>query len=128
MTIDRNAFIREGLSRYAEARNTISYFQTCVYDAIASAFEGKLDWKNFQPSRADGGLEPAKAIGSVFIHSYVAGSIPARGITDKTWLSLGVYWNAPHRPAGSIVAAAQCWADTKGTNVPFNLPPPGDIG
>ena len=119
--IDKSGFIREGLSRYAEARETVSYFQTCVYDALMSAFDAKTNWTHFEPVRRNNGFESGKAPGAVFLHAYIAGHVPCRNIKEKAWLSLGLYWNARCRPK-SVVAASMCWIDGGGPVVPFNHP------
>lgn len=116
---DKAEFFREGLLRYAEARETVTYFQTCVQEAIAAAFEAKSTWAHFIPTRTepDQRLEVGKGMGVVFIQSYIAGTIPCRAVNSKVWLSLGVYWNAPLKPS-SVVAASHCWLDA-GPWVPF---------
>lgn len=122
--IDKAGFIREGLFRYAEARETVNYFQTCVYEALMSAFEAKADWKHFHPVRNKDGFESGKAPGAVFLHAYIAGHVPSRHIKEKAWLSLGLYWNARFRPK-SVVAATLCWLDGGGPVMPFIAPASG---
>lgn len=123
---DNARFFREGLRHYAEARATVKFFESRVQEAVAAAFDAKTDWANFVPIRVepDQSLELGKGMGEVFIHSYIAGSIPSRGIVTKVWLSLGLYWNAPLRP-GNAIAASHCWHNGNGPTVPFRQPPPG---
>lgn len=119
--MDKVAFIREGLSRYADARDTVNYFQTCVYDALMAAFEAKESWKHFEPIRTKDGFQSGRAPGAVFLHAYIAGHVPSRDIKEKAWLSLGLYWNPRFRPK-SVVAATLCWVDGGGL-ARFNPPP-----
>ncbi len=116
-------FIRIGLERYPDARETVDYFETAVMQAIFSAFEGKGDWKHFQPARDPmGGLYSGKAIGPVdrYIHAFIKGGVPARnGRNEAIWLSLGVYWNPARRPSAKVVASSTSWVEAGGPTLPL---------
>lgn len=115
-------FLRTGLTRYADARETVDYFETTMMDSIVAAFEAKTDWTNFQPIRdSDGHLQFGKAIGPVdrFVHAYIAGALPTRNEKRRAYLSLGVYWNPRQFKSARVVAASQCWMGEKGGVVSF---------
>lgn len=117
-------FLRVGLSRYPDARETVDYFQTSVMEAIFAAFEAKT-WKNFQPFRNQGGLELGKATGSVdrFIQGFIAGTLPNRnGGKEKIWIYLGLYWNPRRRPSAQVVAACSSWVEKGGPIPLLDLP------
>lgn len=118
-------FFREGLRRYAAARETVTYFQESVYNAIAKAFEQKQMWTYFEPARPDGNFESGKGMGAVFIHGYIAGRVPNRDPGKKAWLSLGLHWNTPLFREAPVVAVAQCWFDAGSSPVPFTAAPAG---
>lgn len=40
-------FLREGVKRYPDARETVDYFQTSVLEAIFAAFEARSNWNHF---------------------------------------------------------------------------------
>lgn len=118
-------FLREGLARYADARETVNYFQTSILEALFRVFEAKMNWKNFEPVRVEGNLESAKYIGNVYITAYIAGTLRNRkSANEKVFISLGLYWNPPLRRSASVVAYSACWTE-KNTPVPFNPPKPG---
>jgi len=118
-------FIREGLARYPDARETVDYFQSSVMEAIFAAFEAKTNWKNFQPRRdGEGSLESGRGIGSVdrFVQAWIAGTLPNLiAANEKVWLSLGLYWRPPTRPSAPVVAACHAWTE-KGAVVPLVVP------
>ena len=120
--LDTTAFIREGLSRYEDARETVNAFQTCIYDLIARVLDAKADWKHFVPIRTHGVLQTTRAQGAVLLHVYIAGHVPGRGIKERVWLSLGLYWSPPLRRSASVVVASTCWVDGMGALVPFHSP------
>ncbi|MBK9240537.1 MAG: hypothetical protein IPL75_09815 [Acidobacteria bacterium] len=115
-------FLRVGLERYPDARDTVDYFQASVVDAIISAFSEKTTWKNFQPRRdAEGNMETGKVIGSGdrYIQAWVLGALPRLSETkERVWLSLGLYWK-PKRLSAPVVAFSNAWTE-KGVMVPFS--------
>lgn len=114
-------FLRTGLSRYADARETVDYFETATTKAIVAAFEAKANWKNFQPIREAGSLQSGNATGSVdrFIHAFLAGTVPSRNEgKEKMWIYLGLYWKPPRRPNARVVAATHAVFE-KGIPVPL---------
>jgi len=112
-------FIREGLARYPDARETVDYFQSSVMEAIFTAFETKMNWKTFQPRRLGGSLESGRGIGDRFIQGWIEGTLQnlyAAG--EKMWLTLGLYWRPPRRPSAPVVAACHASRE-KGALVPL---------
>jgi len=125
-TTNKIEFIRQGLVRYPDARDTVDYFQTSVMEAIFAAFEAKAGWRNFQPLRnAEQGFEFGKFIGQVdrYIQAWIAGALPnVNGTQQKAWLALGLFWKPPRRPSASVVAACNAWTE-KGVALPlFDIP------
>ena len=123
------AFFREGLSRYAVARETVEYFEQRVLEAIFNAFETRSAWTHFQPVRKKGSLEFGKGKGNVFISACILGAVITRNI-PKAWLGLSLNWNPPlvkgvgNAPV-TAVAACHCNttnADGLSTPVAFNEP------
>lgn len=107
------AFFREGLQRYAEASETVKYFQECVSDAIARTFEAKVGWKHFVPVLTEGRLEIRRAPGRVYLSSYILGTVHNRSM-DRAWMTLGLYWDPPQVGNGSAVVAAAYVSDESG--------------
>lgn len=116
-------FLREGLVRYADAKETVSRFQSAVQDALLGALTSQT-WRNFRPNLTNDAFESNKAMGSIFIHAYIAGTVPSREATEKVWVSLGLYWHPPLYQAASVVAACHVWLDKTWVWVPFNPVPP----
>lgn len=91
-TTSKSEFLRVGLARYPDARETVDYFEVTVMEAIFAAFEAKAVWNRFQPIRdSAGSLLSGKATGTVdrFIHAFVAGTLPNRvGGKEKVWVSI----------------------------------------
>lgn len=119
--IDKGAFVREGLFRYAEARETVKFFESCIYELLMRTFESKVSWAHFQPLRTQNGLELTKAPGA--LHVYLAGHVPGRSLLTKVWLDIGIVWNPTLRRSKAVVLCANCWIDKTGAAVPFNAPP-----
>jgi hypothetical protein len=114
-------FLRIGLARYPDARETVDYFETTLMDPIFAAFNAKADWKSFQPRRDSAqALQSGKFIGPAdrYIHAWIGGTLTSRGISEKVWLTLGIYWNPSRRPNARAVAASACNID-RGGPVPF---------
>ncbi len=116
------AFVREGLLRYPDARETVDFFQTSILDALTAAFQSKPSWRNFQPRLdSDGNLQSSKIIGAGdrYIQLYIEGTVPGRmRPSGKAWLSLGLFWKPTRRPNTPVVAA--CHSSTeKGAPVPL---------
>ncbi len=110
-------FLRVGLSRYPDARETVDYFQTSVMEAIFAALEAKTNWKNFRPHRdSEGRLQSAGAIGPVvrYIQASIDGTLPNRNRgKDNATLYLFLYWNPPLRPKAPVVAACVVWDEER---------------
>lgn len=117
----KSEFLRLGLERYPDARDTVDYFQTSITDAILAAFVEKTSWKNFAPKRdSTGNFENGKVTGSGdrYIQGWVAGTLPhVASSKDRVWLSLGLYWK-PKYASASVVAFSSAWTE-KGASVPF---------
>src|SRR5262245_54613041 len=109
------AFLREGLLRYPDARESVDFFQASILDVLTATFQSKPSWRNFQPRLdSDGNLQSGKVIGAGerYIQLYIAGAVPRRMIPgDNVWLSLGLFWKPTRRPNTPVVAACHSWAD-----------------
>lgn len=121
-SMERAAFVREGLLHYEKARQTINHFHGCIYDMLADGFAEREQWKHFHPRRLQGELQIGKAPGAVYLSSYIAGDLPERGNPGKAWLSAGIYWSAPLRRSASPVLSATCWLDGQQGSISFNQP------
>jgi hypothetical protein len=115
-------FLRTGLGRYPDARETVDYFETTLMNAVLAAFATKRDWKHFVPTRdSDGALESGRAIGPVdrYIHAFIAGAAPRRHGDSRLWLSLGVYWKPRRATDAPVVASCNSWISDRGGAVSF---------
>ena len=121
-TTSKAEFLRVGLVRYPDARETVDYFETSVEEAILAAFQAKTNWKNFQPSRGpEGSLESGKTTGPAdrYIQVWITGGLPHRiEGQERAWITLGLYWKAPRRPSAPVVAACYATAE-KGKPIPL---------
>jgi hypothetical protein len=121
-------FLRTGVVRYPDARETVDYFETVMMDEIFAAFNARNPWKHFRPLSKDGDLELGKGVGpgaDRYVQAYIAGALPSREL-EKVWLSLGVYWNPPRLPNSRAVAACTCWIAGGGGAVAFREVPTRD--
>jgi hypothetical protein len=108
---NKTEFLRIGLSRYPDARETVDYFQTSMMELIVGAFEAKTTWKNFQPHRDS---EARRTIGTAerYIQAYLEGTLPSRNRQkENVTLYLFLWWNPPLRPKAQVVAACVAWTE-----------------
>src|SRR5690349_20712455 len=119
MPIDR-AFIQAGLTRYAEAKATLSAFQSEVYEALAEAFEHKT-WQNFDPILEDGSLSIGRGLGITFIQSWISGTLTGREPQERITPAIGFFWNSPG-PVPAVAAVAYAWRPGGGGVVPLRAP------
>ena len=105
-------FLRDGLSKYPAAWDTVDAFETAVYDAIRTAFEEKPSWRGFEPARPSGTLEFKRLIGRElrWISYAVPGTVHSAAGPKPCELNLGVYWNPPHQ-SHPVVASCAPWVD-----------------
>lgn len=109
---EMGAFVREGLKRYADAREAVETFEREIQDRLCDALEQKRDWLNFRASpvlRGERGR--GKAISSGVwrgetgrtIWAYLSASDESDG-----WVDLGLWWGSPSFP-DSVVAYCSRW-------------------
>lgn len=101
-------FIRDGLSRYAQARDTIEYFESRMHEVLRQTFDERTTWKNFRRARDTNGdlLPPITGRSGAqtrWLWAYVEGE--KRG-DEKTFLTLGLCWNPPKVPNPVVLYSA----------------------
>ena len=102
MMLDRDMleFVRIGLERYPDARDTVSSFEETIHKSIVDALQHR-EWRTFLPSTNNkGGRAIAKAKGNTFLHGWLEGSTKYQGVR---FVYLGIYWENP------VVAAVGLW-------------------
>ena len=93
-----HAFIRQGLVSYPAALDAVDFFETQIRDALRAVFEAKKDWQAFRRAKDASGVDILPTAGKFGVapnrglYAYVEGE--KRG-EDKTWATLGLFWNAP---------------------------------
>jgi hypothetical protein len=92
--LDRDTleFVRTGLERYPDARETVSFFEETIYKSIVDALQHR-EWRTFHPlTNNKGGRVIAKNKGITFIHAWIDGSTKYPGVRS---VYLGIYWEDP---------------------------------
>jgi hypothetical protein len=90
------AFLREGLERYSDAREAVETFEREVQDRLLHLFEEKDDWQNFHPKRGQRGRGKALASGTWSgtggrtIYAYQSSEQDSDG-----WIDLKLWWRSP---------------------------------
>jgi hypothetical protein len=112
-------FFRTGLLRYADARDTVDYFESSVQKALLGAFNGKADWRHFVPDRdSSGNLVTGKGLGisDRFISVWMAGTLLSRKADSgrRVWVGMSVYWRPPQRTSASVVVSCHAWFEGNG--------------
>lgn len=111
---EKLAFLHAGLDRYADARETVDYFETAVQELLLLTLRSKETWKHFRPTKTSGQFEFGKSTGPAdrFIAAWIGGDRPGpEGKPLRTWMCLGLYWNQPLVPKAHVIAAAHAWGD-----------------
>ena len=79
--LDRDTleFVRSGLDRYPDARETLGFFEETIHKSIVDALRQR-EWRTFRPSTSNkGGLAISKAKGDTFLHAWLEGSTTRQG-------------------------------------------------
>ena len=98
---DTLQFVRTGLLRYADARETVRFFEETINKSVIDALQQRR-WRTFRPSTKDpGGLEIGKGKGDTFLQAWLQGSTKPNG--KLRIVVLGIYWEDP------VIAAAGLW-------------------
>ena len=101
---EMNDFVREGLTRYADARDAVDEFEHQVQNRLAEAFEAKADWRNFKAERGPRGrgkpISPGMGSGSTGRYIWVAQSAADE---KNGWVDLGLWWRTPCYPDGVVL-------------------------
>lgn len=101
-SVEMGAFVREGLRRYADARDAVDAFEREIQDRLCEALEQKNNWENFKASpvvRGERGR--GKAISSGVWGGDTGRTIWAyRVASDESdgWVDLGLWWASPSFP------------------------------
>jgi hypothetical protein len=114
MMLDRDTleFVRTGLVRYPDARDTIRYFEETIHKTVVDTLRQR-EWRTFHPSKsAKGDLAIGKNKGDTFLHAWLEGSTTRQG---KLFVYLGIYWEEP-------VVAAVGLMDEKWKRLPVKPP------
>lgn len=113
MTLDRDMleFVRTGLARYPDARETIGFFEEAILKSIVDALQQR-QWRTFRPSTNNMAIV-SKGKVDTFLHAFLEGSTKSQG--KVRFVYLGIYWNDP-------VVAAVSICDEKWKELPLKLP------
>ncbi len=102
-------FIREGLTRYADARDAVNYFEREVQDRLLAILEGKMDWSNFRGQRGERGRGKALSSGtwSGVEGRTIFASQLAKDEAEGS-LELGLWWRSA-RARDGVLAYCNRW-------------------
>jgi hypothetical protein len=103
MMLDRDTleFVRTGLDRYPNARETVGFFEQMIHKSVAEVLQQRK-WRTFRPSTNNkGGLAIGKAKGDTFLHAWLEGSTKRQG--NVRIVILGIYWEDPVVAAVSLM-------------------------
>ena len=122
MKLDRNTleFVRTGMDRYPDARETVGYFEETIHKSIVDALQQRK-WRTFRPSSNNkGSLAITKSKGDMYLDAWLEGSTKRR--KDIRFVYVGIYWEDP-------VIAAVGLMDERWKTLPLNPPraPKGGI-
>lgn len=115
------AFLKLGLDHYPAARETVDVFEKNLIELMLAAFDTKQSWSNFQMSRDESGqLQTGQSTGPTdrYVSTFLMGSVKRKGLSEKAWLSMGVYWNPQALRNTQVVACVWCSVD-RGVPVPL---------
>ena len=113
--LDKNIleFVRTGLVRYPDARETVDSFEETIHKSVIDALQHR-EWRTFLPSTNNkGGLAIQKGKGDTYLHAWLEGSTKRQ--SKVRFVYLGIYWEDP------VVAAAGLW-DEKWKKLPVKPP------
>lgn len=105
MKLDSNTleFVRVGLDRYPDARETVRFFEETIHKSIVDALQQR-PWRTFRPSSSlKGGQAISKNKGDTFLHAWIEGSTERQ--SSVRFVYLGIYWEDP------VVAAVGLWGE-----------------
>lgn len=116
MMLDRDMleFVRTGLARYPDARETIGFFEEAILKSVVDALQQRK-WRTFRPStnNKSGLAIAAKGKGDTYLHAFLEGSTKSQGMVRIVYL--GIYWEDP-------VVAAVSLCDEKWKEFPLKPP------
>ena len=115
--LDRDTleFVRTGLGRYPDARDTIAFFEETILKSVVDALQQRK-WRTFRPSHIKSGLGSAvksKGKEDTYLHAFIEGSTKSKG--KVRYVYLGIYWEDP-------VVAAVWLCDEKWKALPLKPP------
>ena len=110
---DTLEFVRTGLVRYPDARETIDFFEDTILKSVVDALQQRK-WRTFRPSNIKNGLAiAAKGKGDTYLQAFLEGSTKSRGKLRIVYL--GIYWDDP-------VVASVSLCDEKWKELPLKPP------
>jgi hypothetical protein len=115
MKFDRHTleFVRTGLERYPDARETVNFFEETIHKLIVAALQQRK-WRTFHPSKNNkGGLAITKTKGDAYLHAWLDGSTRRQSSVRSVYL--GIYWEEP------VIAAVGLFGE-KWKKLPLKLP------
>ena len=116
--LDRDTleFVRTGLVRYPDARETLRFFEEAIQRSVIDALQQRK-WRTFRPSTNN--KRGLKAKGDTFLHAWLEGSTKRQ--EDVQIVILGIYWEDP-------VVAAVSFMDENWKKLPVTPPRALDDG
>lgn len=116
---EMDAFVQEGLMRYAKACDAVATFKAEVHARLQNAFEGHI-WSRFtpRPLSVSGAFEPGSGPGDKRA-IWMTQNAADKGDGSVV---LGLWWHPPSKP-GLVVAYCARWS-AKGALISVELPDP----
>lgn len=115
---EMDAFVRDGLRRYADAADAVDAYESEIRERLLSAFEQKKDWKNFRARRGDRGR------GKALPYGVLNGAFGRMIWTNQTsedpeagWIDLGLWWRSPRARDGVVAYCGRTAPNWRPLNV-----------
>jgi hypothetical protein len=106
---EMETFLRDGYERYADAKASVTTFETEIQEQLMRQFEEKVDWANFKARRGERGR--GKAVYAGVWDEPGRPAVWAWGYDDNgNVLELGIRWGV--REIGRPFLYVQRWADS----------------
>jgi hypothetical protein len=106
-------FVRTGLVRYLDARETVGFFEETIHKSVVHALQHRK-WRTFRPSSNNkSSLATGKAKGDTYLEAWLEGSTKRR--KSIRFVYLGIYWEDP-------VIAAVGLRDARWKTLPLKPP------
>lgn len=104
---EMSTFLRDGLSRYAEARDAVETFEREIQERLVRLLEEKRDWQAFRPkhgARGRGKLGSGVWRGgegrTIYAYQYSQ-------VENDGWVDLKLWWGSPRGREGVLLCCGR---------------------